>query len=418
MTEFRKAIFFSIIISLVVGTLAGTTAGVVAINFVYGDLGGQLASMLPHVLRQNTEDRIQKTDTQGVRPPESEESSVIDIVEHVSPAVVSILVSKDVAIQNTRQLFPDDFFFGMPFKIEVPTQPQQPQTSTKRQIGGGTGFIITSDGMIATNKHVIIDDQAEFTVITSDNKRYTAKVLAKDPFVDFAVLKIDAKNLPIVKLGNSDNLRIGETVIAIGNALSEFSNTITKGVISGINRRVTAGGSGIGTEVIEEAIQTDAAINPGNSGGPLVNLKGEVVGINTAVSQAGQLIGFATPINSIKPAIESVKTLGRIVRPWVGVRYNIITPEFAKENKLPVEYGALLSRGDDQGELAVLPSSPADQAGLKENDIILEIDGVKITKEDSLARQVQKHKPGDAVNFKVLSQGKEKNIRVVLGEFK
>lgn len=417
MSDIRKTILTSIIISLVVGTLAGVTGGVVATQFAYGDLGGQIASILPQPGGLAPE-KPEASPPAPTAPAKTEETSVVDIVARVSPAVVSIVISKEITPQSTGLLFPSDLFREFGFEIETPQQQQPQGEPQKKQVGAGTGFIITSDGLIATNKHVAYDDNATYEAVLTDGKRYDARVLARDPFIDLALMKIEAKNLPVVKFGDSDKLQIGETVIAIGNALSEFSNTITKGVVSGIKRRVTAGGPGIGSEVIEEAIQTDAAINPGNSGGPLINMRGEVVGINTAVSQAGQNVGFAIPINQAKPAIESVRKTGKIVRPWLGVRYVLITAELKQKNNLPVDYGALIVRGDNQTALAITPSSPADKAGLRENDIILEIDGVKITQEISLAQQIQKHKPGDKITLKVLSQGNEKDVKAVLEEFK
>jgi serine protease Do len=357
----------------------------------------------------------------------SEEELTIQAVKKISPAVVSIVISKQLAqIRNLTgpNVFPfDDFFdFDFPFLKIQPSQPQpkneRPPKIEKQKVGGGTGFIISSDGLILTNKHVIADPEAEYTVITSDNKQYQAKILALDPFVDIGVLKIEAKDLPVATLGDSDKIQIGQTVIAIGNTLSEYRNTVTKGVISGINRRVIAGGGSIGSEVIEEAIQTDAAINPGNSGGPLVDLSGRVVGINTAISREGQLVGFAIPINVAKPIIESVKKYGRIIRPWLGVRYILINREIAEENSLPVDYGALIVRGEKKTELAVIPGSPADKAGLEENDIILEVDGIKVDEDNPLAQLIQKHKPGDKIKLKVLHKGKEKIMEVELGELK
>lgn len=193
---------------------------------------------------------------------------------------------------------------------------------------------------------------------------------------------------------------------------------MTKGVISGLGRRVTAGDNRGLSEVIEGAIQTDAAINPGNSGGPLVNLAGEVIGVNTAVSRAGQLIGFAIPINEAKRAIASVKKSGKIVRPWLGVRYVIVTEELAKKNQLSVAYGALILRGDNRTDFSVIPGSPADKAGLQENDIILSVDGTRVDEDHPLSRTIARKNPGDTVTLKVLSKGKEKVVKVELGEFK
>lgn len=440
MNEMRKIVFISIIISLVVGTTSGVAGGIVASQIVAGNIGQKLIASLPSSLRWIVpHPSPQSLSTRGEEAKVGSPSSVggargggqgdsvgdqtIEAVQKVSPAVVSIIISKEIAQRSSVSPFPDDLFRQFGFDVQIPDQ--QPQQSPqpqgppkKQQIGGGSGFIITSDGMVVTNKHVVFDDSATYAVVTADGKRYDAKVLAKDSFMDLAVLKIDGKNLPTVKLGDSDRLQIGETVVAIGNALAEFSNTITKGVVSGIKRRVTAGGPGIGSEVLQEAIQTDAAINPGNSGGPLINLRGEVIGINTAVSQAGQNLGFAIPINQVKSVIESVRKTGKIVRTWLGVRYVIITPEMKAENQLPVDYGALVERGERANQLAVIPGSPADKAGIRENDIILEVDHLKITEDAPLANQIQKHKPGDTVPLKVLSQGKEKEVRVVLEELK
>ncbi|KKS93059.1 MAG: protease Do, partial [Parcubacteria group bacterium GW2011_GWE2_43_12] len=177
-----------------------------------------------------------------------------------------------------------------------------------------------------------------------------------------ALVQIQDKNLPAVRLGDSDSVQIGQTVIAIGNALGEYRNTVTKGVISGIGRNVVAGDNRGSSEQLEGVFQTDAAINPGNSGGPLVNLQGEVIGINTAINSQGQLIGFAIPANEAKRMIDSYEKYGRIVRPYLGIRYVLVTPELAKANKLEVDYGALLIKGQTTTDLAVVPGSPADKA--------------------------------------------------------
>lgn len=403
------------IISLVVGGLAGATAGIL------------ISSWLPAETKTLIKEQIVKS----VKPEDSkvaqlleEESATISVVKNILPAVVSIVVTKELVeyYQMTGpDVFPfDDEFFKefFPFEIQIPQQKGEvKEKREKREVGGGTGFIISADGLIVTNKHVVVDSKAEYSVITNDNKRYDAKVLGQDPFLDVAVLKIEAKDLPVVQFGDSDKLQIGQTVIAIGNTLSQYRNTVTKGVVSGIGRQVTASGGAGFVETIEGAIQTDAAINPGNSGGPLVNLAGQVVGINTAVSREGQLIGFALPINSVKQVIESVKKYGKIVRPWLGVRYILITPELAKKNQLSVDYGALIVRGEQRDELAIVPGSPADKAGLEENDIILEAKGEKVNSDNPLAKIISKHEPGDILNLKVISKGETKNIPVTLAEF-
>lgn len=404
-TSSRNILIIAVILSLIFGGGAGAAVGF----FVT-----QNAQVLWSEL---TNFPVPKVTTKEVKGPSGkiigEEEATIAAVREAAPATVSIAATKDLSkFYQGFELSPFEEFFGLPLPFSAPAPREG-----KQQVGGGTGFLISSDGLVLTNKHVVSDTEAEYTVITSEGKQYPLKILAQDSFIDVAIGEIEANNLPTVRLGDSDKLEIGQTVIAIGNSLSEFRNTVTKGVISGRNRRVVAGGGGF-SEVIEEALQTDAAINPGNSGGPLINLAGEVIGVNTAVSRAGQLIGFAIPINSVKSVVDSVKKFGKIVRAYLGVRFIVINETIAKTNKLPRDYGALVLRGQRPEELAVMPGSPADKAGLVENDIILEIDGQKITEEQSLARVVRAKKPGDKVTLKILHKGEEKNITVELGEFK
>lgn len=321
-----------------------------------------------------------------------ESNAIIDSSKKVSPAVVSITLKTQV-----------QDIFG--------------QVSTQQ--GAGTGFIITSDGLILTNRHVASDENTTYTAILSDGKIYDAKIQSVDSVQDIAVLKIEARDLPVVELGDSDQLQIGQWVVAVGNALGQYQNTVTVGVVSGRNRKVEASdASGANAETLDNMIQTDAAINPGNSGGPLVNIQGQVVGINTAVASSAQSIGFAIPINAAKSAIDSIKKTGRIVRPYLGVRYIPITPDIAKENSLPYEYGALIMRGQGLGQVAVVPGSPADKAGLKENDIILEVNGERIDQNKGLVGLVQQYNVGDKIELKVYSGGKEKNVEMTLEERK
>ncbi len=365
----------------------------------------------------------QKTTEKEYVPPTSQEELLIRAIEEISPAVVSIVITKDVPI--IEQYYYNPFQeFGQGFQIEIP---QYRQLGTQKQeVGGGTGFIVSEDGMILTNKHVILDTEAEYTVLTNDGKKYPAQVLARDPLQDLAIIKIEqAKTLdekgsfilqlfPTVKLGDSDEIKIGQTAIAIGNSLGEFRNTVSVGVVSGLSRSITASGGEL-SETLEDVIQTDAAINKGNSGGPLLNLRGEVIGINTAMVEEAQSIGFAIPINKAKKDIEQVKTLKKIVYPYLGVRYILINTQIQQENKLQVNYGAWIQKGE-QGEAAVEPGSAADKAGLKENDIILEFNNEKITSDNTLARIIQKYNPQDTVTLKVLRDKEEKLIQVTLGE--
>ena len=215
-------------------------------------------------------------------------------------------------------------------------------------------------------------------------------------------------------LGNSDSLEVGQSVIAIGNALGEYRNTVSVGVISGLARSITAGDNSGHTEVLDHVIQTDAAINPGNSGGPLLDLSGKVIGVNVAIAQDSQSIGFALPVNSIKGAVESVKATGKIVRPYLGVRYIAVNPEIKEKNNLTVDYGVLVKQGATQSDLAVIPGSPADKAGIVENDIILEVDGVKLDENTGLASVIRQKKIGQVIKLKSLHRGEIKNGFVTL----
>ncbi len=345
----------------------------------------------------------------------TEESAVIEVVKKVSPSVVSINIKKDIS-QNYIDPFQDFFSFGWPFGSNN-TQPKKNEPNIQK-VGGGTGFIISADGLIVTNKHVIADAAAQYSVTLSDNKEYEAKIIGTDLTNDIGVLKIEAKDLPVAELGNSDDLLIGQNVVAIGNALAEFSNTVTVGVVSGIGRSVVASSGTGSSEQLEDVIQTDAAINPGNSGGPLLNLSGQVVGINTAVSREGQLIGFAIPINSAKQVIDSVRENGEIIRPYLGVRYLMLNESIAQSNQLELDHGALIVRGENRAELAIVPGSPADKANLRENDIILEINNQVLDDENNLAKIVAQYKPQDILELKVWSQGEEKLVKVTLEQYK
>lgn len=344
-----------------------------------------------------------------------QEDLVIEAVKKAQPAVVSIIITKDVPV--IEQYYGNDPFGGLlgpsPFNFQIP---QYRENGTeKREVGGGSGFIVSADGYIVTNNHVVSDTEAEYTVFLNDGTKYTAEVLDKDALNDIAIIKIDAKDLLYLQFGNSDELMAGQSVIAIGNPLLEFRNSISVGVISGLSRSIIAGnGAGV-SEQLQGVIQTDAAINPGNSGGPLLNLKGEVIGVNVAVASA-ENIAFSIPANSVKQIFDSVKENGRIVRPFLGVRYIQVTESLKEKNSLSVDYGVLIIKGANAEELAVIPGSPADKAGLTENDIILEADGKKLDSEASLAHIVANKKVGDSLKLKVLSKGVEKEIEVKLEE--
>ncbi|MBU6142219.1 trypsin-like peptidase domain-containing protein [Patescibacteria group bacterium] len=346
------------------------------------------------------------------------EQAVIAAVKKTSQSVVSVIISKDVPIieqcpaANPFGDLPPEFqqFFGG--SGTQYTQPCQKGTQ-KQEVGGGSGFIISSDGLILTNKHVVSDTQAEYTVFTNDGKKYTAKVLARDPVQDLAVLKIDAVGLTPLQLGDSDGIQLGQTAIAIGNALGEFRNTVSVGVVSGLSRSITASDGFTGSsESLSGLIQTGAAINPGNSGGPLLNLQGEVIGVNTAVASGAQNIGFSIPINDAKRDIASVEKTGTIQVPFLGVRYIQLDSTIAKQENLSVQNGALV-RGDSTGP-AVVSGSPADKAGLQAEDIITKVDGTAIDQDHTLGSLIQKHNVGDTITLTVLRKGKTITLTATL----
>jgi S1-C subfamily serine protease len=398
------------------------------VGFLAGMAGAYFITTSPNgPLQQGSLDRLgteSATTKEGLAQPPAPsdsgdwQSSVVQTVNYASPAVVSIVITKDVPVlERYYEEMPgspfDDFFFS-PFQYRVPQLRQK--GTEKREVGGGSGFLVSSDGMIVTNRHVVSDEEADYTVFTNDGEKHTATVMARDPANDIAVLKIDAKDVPYLEFGESDKLQVGQTTIAIGNALSEFRNTVSVGVVSGLSRSIVAGDNTGASEQLDEVIQTDAAINPGNSGGPLLDLSGKVIGVNVAVAQGSENIGFALPANAVKNVVASVQETGRIVRPYLGVRYVPVTPVLKEQNRLSVDYGVLVVRGEEASQLAVVPGSPADKAGLREGDIILEIDGIKLDENTSLANVIRKKSVGDEVSLKVLSQGIEENISATLEE--
>jgi len=344
------------------------------------------------------------------------EQAVINAVDEGLKSVVSIAISKDVPVLEQcaydpfSNLPPEfrQFFGGSQF-----TEPCDNGKKARREVGGGSGFIVSEDGLILTNKHVVVDEKADYTVITSNGNKYDAKVLARDPVQDIAIIKIDKTGLTPAKLGDSNSLKLGQTAIAIGNALAEFKNTVSVGVISGLSRKIVATGYQT-SESIENLIQTDAAINPGNSGGPLLNLKGEVIGINVAVAQGAQNIGFTIPINQAKKDILSVQKTGAIKAAFIGVRYLMITEEIAKKQNLSSTYGALLRGGDDGP--AILAKSPADKAGLIVEDIVLEVNGERLEGGKTLASVVQKYSVGESLALKIKRGSDTLTVTVILEE--
>jgi len=340
-----------------------------------------------------------------------------DIIKKTMPAVVTIVISK--SLEDIEKHMPQELLPFFPFntpKLNLP--PEAIDAHGMVKIGSGSGFIVDQKGIILTNKHVVADKDADYLVITNDNQKYKVDVLACDPIDDVAILKI-SKPLTATEsiLGDSEKLVLGQPILAIGNALGLFKNTVSSGIVSGLSRSIAAGGGEPNNQIKEMRglIQTDAAINPGNSGGPLLNLSGEVVGINTAIVFGAQNLSFAIPINSAKKDLQDLKEFGRIKRPLVGLRFINIDDDLKEKLKLPVNYGALvMSQG--QQHTAVIHDSPADKAGIKEKDIILECNGKKVTVEENLQDHLENLSAGDYVTFKIRRNSREFNVQATLSE--
>lgn len=307
-----------------------------------------------------------------------EESAVIEIVENASPSVVSVL-ERSVTF---------DFF----------SRPRLTEASI------GTGFAVR-ENLIVTNKHVVNDRSASYTVVDIDGERFEITQLYRDPLNDLAILKVENANFSQLGFSDSDQVKVGQTVIAIGNALGRFSNTVTKGVISGKGRGITASSNlGQFQQELEDVLQTDAALNPGNSGGPLLDLSGQVIGVNVAVGLGTENIGFAIPSNTVKSLISDFEAGRERSRPFLGVRYAIITKELARNSEFPE--GALIRE--------VILGSAASKTNLMVNDVITEIEGEAINEDNLLATVILDHKTGDEIEIKVWRNGKEMTLNVVL----
>jgi len=342
-------------------------------------------------------------------------SKIVEIAKKICPAVITIVASRDLP-----QI--EEYYF-IPMKGEKVAIPKKMNgEKQKTKIGGGSGFIVSKDGYVLTCNHVVEEFDADYTIIVDPDHMYKAKVLARDPLTDTAILKIDSdSSLPFLKLGDSDKVELGETVMAVGNPLGEFEDTLSVGIVSGLSRKITAHNYNLNCSskatCLRGLIQTDAAINPGNSGGPLVNMDGEVIAINTAMIMGAENIGFALPINYIKEDLAEVRKEGRVKRPYLGVKYVILNEQIAKANKIDCYYGALVVR-EMFGESAVAKGSSAESAGLKEYDIILEINGKKITQDNSLNDILSACAIGEKIYILALRNRKEINLETVLKERK
>lgn len=329
----------------------------------------------------------------------SEESVTIDIVKRVGPAVVTI-AGKDNRPQSRQPSFdfgPFGGFFDIP---EEEANPEEPQNI-------GTGFIISQDGLIITNKHVVSESGITYQVVTNNDKTYDIENIYRDPLNDIALIKINpgTDKLTVAELGDSSKIQVGQYALAIGTALGEFRSTVTTGVISGVGRGITAGSPYEGSvERLDNVLQTDAAINPGNSGGPLLNSSGQVIGVNTAVSASGQNIGFAIPINAIKESLNNFNQTGKFERAYLGVSYRTVTSDIARLNDIPE--GAYVDQ--------VIQNSPADQAGIQEGDVITEIGGQRLIEENQLATIISKRKVGDTIEIKLRRGNEELTVEATL----
>jgi serine protease Do len=342
----------------------------------------------------------------------SVEDMVVQSIHNVNPAVVSVLVTKDVPVYEQYYEFFNPFGGSGGFSV-----PRVRENGTEaREVGGGSGFIVSNDGMIVTNRHVVSDEDARYSVLLNDGTAYDVDVLARDSQLDVAILKISQPletALTYVEFGDSESLQLGETVVAIGNALAEFRNSVSVGVVSGLSRSIVATDGMGGSEQLDQVIQTDAAINPGNSGGPLLNAQGEVVGVNVAVSRGADNIGFALPAHVVEQVVDSVKEYGEIVRPYLGVRYIMLNQQIAERNSLDYSYGALVV---GNGASAVESGSPADTAGISEQTIILSVDGQELKGVD-LASVLRGKKVGQEIILRVFQAQEEKTIRLTLERY-
>lgn len=326
---------------------------------------------------------ISKPQTQETRIIVQEENAVISVVEKSSQSVVAIGVTR-------RVVNPFD-----PFSI-----PRREQSTI------GTGFVVSNKGVIVTNKHVV-SDSGPFSVVTKDGQKYETKGIYRDPILDLAIVQIEGSNLTPLDLGDSSKLKVGQIVIAIGNALGRLTNTVTTGVVSGLGRAVIAGDPFEGSvERLENLIQTDAAINPGNSGGPLLNSAGEVIGVNVATTEGAQNIGFAIPINSVKAIVDEFVSKGTVSRPFLGIRYRFISKDVAILNE--VVQGAYIQQ--------VIAGGPADKAGVKEGDIVTKINGQVVSEENKVAEIVSKANIGTQMELQVWRDGKQLKLTATVAQ--
>lgn len=362
---------------------------IIGTAFIFGTLGSIFGAFYPVLVRDiefipdflkphiQIAQEISQNGSKVIRTVE--ESAVISAVDKASPAVVSIVT-------------------------QLPSL--DPDQGTQSQ-GIGTGFIVRSNGIILTASHVVDDSSITYSVVTKDGKTYEVKQIDRDPSIDFAILRIDAKGLGTLDLGDSDNIKVGQKVIAIGNALGRFDNTVTVGVVSGLGRGVDASSAfGISQGTLENVIQTDAALNPGNSGGPLLDLSAKVIGINFATTVGAENIGFVIPTNVIKSVLDQYYSEGRIIRPFLGISYTVVDKSTAVIQDIPE--GIFVRR--------VVAGTPAEAAGLKAGDVITKFGGTLLTESNTLAAVIGKFRVGQKVELVVSRNGKTIKLKATLTE--
>jgi serine protease Do len=355
--------------ALLIGLVSGTLSAVAVTNLLQP---------------QSTSSATGATTTQGGTTVSDvhidESSAVIAAVGKVSPAVVVIQV-QSTGVRGTGSSV-------------------------------GSGFIFNSNGWILTNRHVV-EGADTITVVLQDTREFTGTVYGIDTLTDLAIVKINATGLPTAPIGSSNGLVVGQLAVAIGDPLGNFENTVTTGVVSGLGRQITAGDAQSG-EQLNNLIQTDAAINPGNSGGPLVNSSGQVIGINTAVSQNAQGIGFAIPIDAAKPLMAEALAGKPLARPWIGVYYQPVTKQLAKDRSLSVQTGALIAPPQN-GTDAIVPNSPAAAAGLRSGDVILAVNGSTVDTNHDVSTLLLPYAPGQTITLKIQRGTSSLNVSVKLG---
>lgn len=326
----------------------------------------------------------------------TEETVVTEVAERVSPSVVTVSYKQTTPVMEQYFLDPFGMFGGRRPTGQLDTQ----------QVDIGSGFIVDSSGLVVTNKHVVSQGVAsDYKVVLKDESEHQVEKIWRDPVNDLAILKIESGNYAQIELGDSNSLKVGNFVIAIGTALGEFRHTVTTGVVSGLGRGITAGDGFTGAEKLDNVIQTDAAINPGNSGGPLLNSVGQVIGVNVAVSQSANNIGFALPINVVKESLGSFNTTGQFDRPFFGVRYQMVSKEQGILNNVPA--GAYV--------VEIVTDSSAAKAGIKKGDIVTKFDGQEVVSVgNGLVELLSKKKIGDKVEVEIWREGKMQKVNVEL----